>query len=146
MKSFDNIPEALHYATLILAADGHAYIVNVRGPKEIEQSLAAVVQVVPSTFIYNDGDLGMAVHMPFDPLSGTQMDLARFLDMEGNDIFDEYTIGDIPAFVMNFGQNVPRATRVLEYLLERVYEYPPGTVFRCEVYDEGLYEIGERAS
>jgi hypothetical protein len=41
---------------------------------------------------------------------------------------------------MNFGQNVPRATRVLEYVLERVYEYPAGTAFQCEVYDEGLYE------
>jgi hypothetical protein len=36
--TFDNIPEALRYAVYALAAHGHGYIINVCGPKEIEQS------------------------------------------------------------------------------------------------------------
>jgi hypothetical protein len=143
MGTFDNLPEALDYAVHALAARRHAYIINVRGPKELEQSRAATIQVVPSTYVYNDGDLGLAVHMPFDPSSGTFKELTEFLDTEGHDTFDEYRIDGILAFVMNFGQNVTRATKVLEYLLERVYEYPAGTAFQCEVYDQGLAENGD---
>jgi hypothetical protein len=135
--TFDSIPEALRYAVFALADQGHGYIVNVRGPKEIEQSHAAAIQVVPATFVYQDGDLGLAVHLPFDPSSGKFGELVRFLDTQGNELFDEYTHDGIPIFVINLGRDIGLATRVLEYMLERVYEYPTGTEFQCEVYDEG---------
>lgn len=79
MGTFDSIPEALRYAVRALADHGYGYVVNVRGPKEIEQSHAAAIQVVPATFVYHDGDLGLTVHMPFDPSSGTFTELVRFL-------------------------------------------------------------------
>jgi hypothetical protein len=135
--TFDNIPEALRYAIYGLADQGHGYIVNVRGPKEIERSHAAAIQVVPATFVYQDGDLGLAIHMPFDPSSGMFGELVRFLDTQGNELFDEYTHDGIPIFVINLGDDIGLATRVVEYMLERVYEYPPGTTFQCEVSDEG---------
>lgn len=138
MGTFDNIPEALRYAVYALADQGHGYIVNIRGPREIEQSQAAAIQVVAATFVYQDGDLGLAIHMPFDPSSGTFGELIRFLDTQGNELFDEYTYDGIPIFVINLGKDIGLATRVLGYMRERVYEYPPGTAFQCEVYDEGL--------
>jgi hypothetical protein len=71
MGTFDNIPEALRYAVYALADREHSYIVNVRGPREIAESRPAAIQVVPAKFVYQDGDLGLTVHMPIDPSSGT---------------------------------------------------------------------------
>ncbi len=145
METFDNIPEALHYATLSLAARGHAYVVNIRGPREVRRPGSSTVVVEPSSDIYDDGNLGLAVHFPYDPSSGWVKELAQFLDTEGHGVLHDYAIGDIPVHVMEFGQDVPRATKVLEYMLERVYGYPAGTAIRCEVYDRGPAVGGGRS-
>jgi hypothetical protein len=116
---------------------GHRYIINVRGPKEVKSSEAATIQVVPAYSVYDDGELGMTVHMPFDPESGTFGELVRFLDTQGHEDFDEYRHDGIPCFAINLGRDVDLAARVLLYLLEKVHEYPTGTSFLCEVHDEG---------
>jgi hypothetical protein len=115
----------------------------VRGPKEVAESKAATIQVVPESFVYEDGGLGMAVHMPFDPSAGTFLELVRFLDTQGHNLFDEYSHDGIPCFAISLGRDVGLATRVLLYMLGKVYEYPPNTEFVCEVYDEGASNADE---
>jgi hypothetical protein len=136
--TFDDIKEALHYVVFALAKHGHMYIINVRGPMELSQAQAPAIQVVPATFVHKDRDLGLAIHMPFAPTSRTFSELDRFLDEQGYDAPDEYQYKGKPILVINLGENVTLATRVLEYILERVYGYPFGTAFQCEVYDEGV--------
>jgi uncharacterized protein (DUF433 family) len=79
----------------------------------------------------------LTIHLPFDPASGTFAELVRFLDTQGTALFDEYRFQGIPCFVIRLGNDVELANRVLLYLLEKVYEYPPPTTFECAVNDEG---------
>jgi uncharacterized protein (DUF433 family) len=136
--TFDNLPEALRYTVDSLIGRGHKYIINVRGPREIETSAAATMQIVPASYIYESQDLGLTIHLPFDPGSETFLELVRFLDMQGNKLFDEYRFQGIPCFVIHVGRDVELAHRVLLHLLEKVYQYPSGTNFQAEVHDEGL--------
>lgn len=106
MATFETIPQALHHAVFTLAAKGHSYILNVRGPREIEQSQASTIQVVPSAFVYDDGDLGLTIHMPFDPASGTFTELVRFLGTQGNELFDRFERDEIPVFAIRLGQDI----------------------------------------
>ena len=138
--TFDNIPEALRYTVDSLISRGHKYIINVRGPREVEASEAATIQLVPACYVYEGRDLGLTIHLPFDPTSGTFLELVRFLDTQGNHLFDEHRFQDIPCFTINLDNDGELAHRVLLYLLEKVYEYPPGTNFQCEVFDEGLHQ------
>jgi uncharacterized protein (DUF433 family) len=80
--------------------------------------------------------------MPFDPTSGTFADLVRFLDTQGHELFEEYRFQGSPCFVNRLGTDVVLANQVLLYLLEKVYEYPTGTAFECEVHDEGRPDSG----
>jgi hypothetical protein len=141
--TFDNIPEALRYAVYALAAHGHGYIINVRGPKEIEQSAAAAIQVVPATFVYKDGDLGLTIYMPFDSSSGMRSELTRFLKIKGHELFDKYKYDGIPTYVINLGQDIQLTTRMLKFMLQQVFKYPRGTAFQCEVYDQGPVDTDE---
>jgi hypothetical protein len=120
MGTFDNIPEALRYTVDSLIRRSHSYIINVRGPGELEASMAATIQVVPANYIYGNANLGLTIHLPFDPASGTLPELVRFLDTQGNDLFDEFRFQGVPCFAISLGSNVELANRVLLYLLEKV--------------------------
>ncbi|HEX8199511.1 MAG TPA: DUF433 domain-containing protein [Isosphaeraceae bacterium] len=137
MGTFDNIPEALRYAVDSLIGRGRKYMINVRGPREIESSRASTIQVVPASFVYETADLGLTIHLPFDPASGTFVELARFLETQGHNLFDEYRFQGIPCFIIRLGSDIELSHRVLLHVLEKVYEYPAVTTFECEVYDEG---------
>jgi uncharacterized protein (DUF433 family) len=135
--TFDNIPEAIRYAVDSMIGRSHSYIINVRGPREVEASRASTIQVVPAKYVYEGGTLGLTIHLPFDPTSGPFTELVQFLDTQGHELFDEVRFQGIPCFVIRLGSDVELANRVLMYLLEKVYEYPAGTTFVCEVHDEG---------
>jgi hypothetical protein len=120
-----------------LIESGRKYIVNVRGPKEVASAQAATVQVVPGCYIYDWGDLGLTLHLPFDVCSGTFAELVNFLDTQGHELFDEYRYQGIPCFVISMERDIELAESILYYVLEKVYEYPRETPFICEVYDQG---------
>jgi hypothetical protein len=137
MGRFDRISEALRYTVYALANRKHAYIINVRGPREIRRNEAAAFQIVPATYLYDDGNLDPTLHLTFDPDSGDLSRLLRFQRMPGNEQFDEMNADGIPTFALRLGYNINVAKRWIEHVLTHVMNYPEGTDIECEVYDEG---------
>lgn len=140
MGRFDRIPEALRYAVYALAKRKHTYIVNICGPRERKRGKAAAFQVIPATYLFDDGDLGLTIHLPFDPESSDPRHLRRFLAMRGSNAFDQLSLDGMPVFVLRLGYNVKRAAQWIRHVLNQVYKYPEDAAIECEVYDQGLME------
>jgi len=136
-KVFDNIEEALRFVVERLIPTRHCYIVNVRGPNEIAKSHAATVQVVAENMVYENGEVGLSIHLPFDPASGEFQHLAEFVGTDLQEYCDEYRYDDIPCFALRVGTDVLLAEKVLRFILLHVYGYRNLAGFECEVYDEG---------
>jgi hypothetical protein len=135
---FDNIEEAFQFVVKRLVPKKHCYIVNVRGPGEIAKAHAATVQVVAENMVYENGEVGLTVHLPFDPASGTFQELVKFVGTDLTDVCDEYKYDGIPCFALRVGTDVWMAEKVLRFILLHVYGYGNLARFECEVYDEGL--------
>lgn len=136
-RSFDDIAEALGFAVNMLIGYGHGFVVNVLGPKEAKTNHASTVQIVGQGMVFNDGQLGLTLHLPFDPLSGTFDHLVEFLDLDVSTLFTEYKLRGIPCFAACFGTNVDLASKATLYVLGKVFGYDLSTTFTCTVFDEG---------
>lgn len=143
-RSFDSIPDALYFTVTMLIANGHGFIVNVLGPKEAEAGHAATLQVVAQGMVFGDGESGLALHLPFDVLSGEFEHLVEFLDLDASILFSEYKFNGIPCFVAPFGTNVDLAHKVILHVLAKVFGYHPSTAFACTAYDEGPLESSRK--
>jgi hypothetical protein len=135
--TFDNIEEALRFVADRLIPRRRAYIVNVRGPSEIAESHAATVQVVAENMVYKNGEVGLTIHLPFDPSSGEFRHLAEFLGTDLTEYCDEYKQDDIPCFALRVGTDTLMAEKALRFILLNVYGYNNLAGFECEVHDEG---------
>lgn len=135
--TFDNIEEALQFVVTRLVPNGHCYIVNVLGPNEAAKSHACTVQVVAENMVYENGEVGLTIHLPFDPASGEFRHLADFVGTDLTNYCDEYKQDDIPCFALRVGSDVVLAEKVLRFILLHVYGYKNLAGFECEVHDEG---------
>ena len=137
MKTFDDIEEALEYTVTTMIPQDHAYIINVKGSKEVAANAASTLQVVAQHMVYHDQDCGLTLNLPFDPASGEFLHLVEFVGSSLIEFFDEYKYDEIPCFALRFGTDVDVATKVIRFLLGEVYGYKEQTTFKCEVHDEG---------
>jgi hypothetical protein len=135
--SFNELEEALSFVVERLVSNRHHYIINVRGPKEIAKNHASTVQVVAENMVYENGEFGLTIHLPFDPASGTFQQLADFLGTDIAAICDEYNLSGIPCFGLRAGVDVLMAEKALRFILLHVYGYKNLTDFEVEVHDEG---------
>ena len=140
LAKFDDIEEAFRFVVERLIPKRHAYIVNVRGPREIAKNYATTVQVVAEDMIYRNGAVGLTIHLPFDPASGMFQHLAEFVGTDLNDLCDEYKLGDIPCFALRVGTNLLMTEKALRFILQNVYGYSNLADFEFEVHDEGRVE------
>lgn len=131
MKSFDSVAAAVSHVVMDLISNKHSYILNIRGPGPDTQPTD--LQIVPRHFVYDDGDLGLTLHLPCDPTSNKPEHLAA-LDLS---VFDKRQVGDIPCFEYYCGTDVNLVYRMVMYVLEKLHGYSPETKLTCEVYDEG---------
>jgi len=138
--TFDNIEEALQFVVERLIPKGHCCIVNVLGPNEAAKSHACTVQVVAEHMIYQNGEVGLTVHLPFDPASGEFRHLAEFVGTDLTYYCDEYKQDDIPCFALRVASNVLLAEKALRFLFLHVYGYKNLIGFECEVHDAGPVE------
>ena len=134
---FDNIEEAFQFAVGKLVPRNHCYIIDVRGPSEIAESKAATVQVVAENMVYENGAVGLTIHLPFDPTSGTFQELVKFVGTDLAERWNEFKYDGIPCFALRVGTDVLMAEKVLRFILLHVYGYGNLAGFECEVFDEG---------
>lgn len=137
MTARNPIREALRHTVDTLIADGHAYIIDVRGPREIFRKRSNCFQVVAETMVYRNREFGLTVHLPFDPSHGVSDTLLRFMEWPLRHVFDRYMWQGIPCFALRLGQDVEAAERILRLLLTDVYGYTTGTAFQCRIHDQG---------
>ena len=135
--TFDSIEEALQHVVDRVIPERHGYIINVRGPNEIIESHAATVQVVAENMVYENGEVGLTIHLPFDPSWGEFRHLVEFVGSDFEEYCDEYKYDGIPCFALRVGSDVLMAEKVLRFLLRSVYGYGNLAGFECEVHDEG---------
>jgi hypothetical protein len=135
MRRFSNPPAALNYIVDALIPKEIGYIVNVVGPAEDFTGHAATVQIVDQNKVYGDGELGLVLHLPFDPSSATHESFEMFKSFAKKVAFDDVTYDGIPCFAINFGTNLKLALHTLAVVLNEVHEYPELTSFNCEVYE-----------
>lgn len=143
--TFDNIEDALRFVVERLVPRRRRYIINVRGPKEIAKAYASTVQVVAEDMVYNNGEAGLTIDLPFDPSSGEFRHLAEFLDTDLAAHCDAYKYDKIPCFALRTGVDVLMAEKTLRFLLLRVHGYRNLTGFQSEVFDEGPIRTSPRA-
>lgn len=137
MTASNPIREALRHTVDTLIPAGHAYIINVRGPREIFRKRSNCFQLVAETMVYRTREFGLTVHLPFDPSHGVSDTLLRFMEWPLRHFFDRYMWQGIPCFALRLGQEVDAAERVIRLLLTDVYGYTTGTAFQCRIHDEG---------
>jgi len=131
------IREALRHTVDTLIPGGHAYIIDVRGPREIFRKRSNCFQVVAETMVYRNREFGLMVHLPFDPSNGVSGTLLRFMEWPLRHFFDRYMWQGIPCFALRLGQDVEAGERVIRLLLTDVYGYTTGTAFQCRIHDQG---------
>lgn len=136
-KTFDTMEMAFRYVVKKLISINHAYIINILGPLEHAANQATTVQVVAQELIFEDGECGLTLHLPFDFESGTSQEFIRFLGTDFSTVCDKCDFDGIPCFALRFGTDVPTAVEVTRYLLGEVYGYKRPTTFQCTVYDQG---------
>lgn len=135
--TFDNIEDALRFVVKGLIPRRRRYIVNVRGPKEIAKAHNSTVQLVAEDMVFNNGEPGLTIDLPFDPSSGKFRHLAEFLNTDLAALCHAYKYDKIPCFALRTGVDILMAEKALRFLLLRVHGYRNLTGFQCEVSDEG---------
>ncbi|HJZ60184.1 MAG TPA: hypothetical protein VKE74_34900 [Gemmataceae bacterium] len=135
MRRFHSPPEALDYIVETLIPDQRGYIANVVGPAEAVTDHAATIQIVDQNKVYEDGEFGLTIHLPFDPDSATHESFRLFERFPRRDEFDDVSYDGIPCFAFKCGTDTRTALNILAALLQGVYEYPPLTPFVCDVHE-----------
>jgi hypothetical protein len=142
VESFNDIRAALDYSVDHLTDKGHSFIITIRGSAEAFADHACTMQVVDQNRVFNDGNFGLALHLPFDLKAGCHGSLARFKEMQENASFSDVNYEDgIECYALAFGTDVPAALRMISIVLIKVYGYTVGDSFECKVYDEGAVDI-----
>jgi hypothetical protein len=144
MKAFSTIEAALDFTVKTLIPKKHTYVINVIAPKNADGNEPVEVQVVAQHMIYEDGNCGLALNLPFDTSSGEFTHLVEFMGSAISDLCDEYKWDGIPCFALRFGTNVEVAAKAIQFVLAEVYGYTQLDGFKYEVQDEGAVEPGAR--
>lgn len=140
MKTFDRIEDAMDFAVQELMVEGHQYIVNVLSPQDAAANRASTIQVVAEHMIYENRQLGLTVHLPFDPSSGESSHLVEFLGDSYAELCDEYKRDGIPCYALRLSHQADLAAKIVRHLLVKVFGCKEDDAFKCEVHDEGELE------
>ena len=118
-----------------------AYLVNVCGPREVEQGRAAAVQIVPGIYLGVEGAAGLPWlydcderGYPFDPRPlepywraiGMQPPFLQGID------------GPFHMIAMPLGSNIEAAAALVEAVMRHAYHYDLQTRYSCTIYDMGI--------
>jgi hypothetical protein len=136
MRRFKNPPAALDYVVDSLVPKRQGFTINVIGPAEEMTDHAATVQIVDQNKVYEDGEFGLTLHLPFDPASATHESYEAFKEFAKQVDFDDVSYDEIPCFAKKFGTDVAAALHMLAAVLHEVFEYPELTAFECEVHED----------
>ncbi|HEX7447768.1 MAG TPA: hypothetical protein VF306_09500 [Pirellulales bacterium] len=131
------ILNALRYVADEFIAKERGYIINVRGPREIVERRAAIVQVAAEHVVFDNRRAGLTIHLPFDPGSGEFQHLVEFIGTGLEEQCAEYKYQGIPCCALRVGSDIFMAERILRFILRQVYDYPSLAGFKYEVCDEG---------
>src|SRR5438552_3597933 len=106
MKAFAAVEDALNFTVTALIPQHHSYVINVIALKNADGNETVEVQVVAQHMIYEDGNWGLALNLPFDPASGEFTHPVEFMGSSISELCDEYEWDGIRCFALRFGTNV----------------------------------------
>ncbi|NJD37461.1 MAG: hypothetical protein FIA89_03945 [Geobacter sp.] len=143
--SFGDIPEAISYVLNTLVAAGHGYIVDIRGGWEIEKNEPSCMQIVPENAVFDNHNLDLMIHIPFDPKADTINELIRFTEFPLYRHFEHYTWKGIPCYAIRCGRDIDKLNRITRLLLVEVFRYTTAASIECNIFDEGLLIRDDKA-
>ena len=135
---FRTLREALHYTVSELIAKRHLYIVNVYGGERLSRGRQAALQIVDQEHVFHDGELGLTLHLSFDPTTCSDYQ-ARFLASPLKDRFVAVPWKGIPCFAATFGTNVDAAGELTYSILSSIYFNVDAMDLEYEVKDLGYW-------
>lgn len=137
MPSFDNVRDALEHCIEQLIPARHKFIVDILGEREAAAGKHNTLQVITQHLVKNDGDPGLAMHLPIDPELPESAAWVKHLDANYAGLYERIPIGPIGTTFIHLGRDVNGACQLVEFLLTKVFQYPADASFTCTVHDEG---------
>lgn len=136
MREFKSVPEALDYVVDRLIPHRRGYILDVVGPAEEFADHACTLQIVDQSKVFEDGEYGLTLHLPFDAESATHESHANFKRLEERSQFEDVGRDGIPAYALRFGTDIKAALQMTAIVLHKVFEYPELTTFSATLHED----------
>jgi len=137
MPEFSDYRAALDHCVAELIPRRHKYIVDILGEREAAVGKNATLQVIAQHLVKDDDSAGLALHVPIDPEQPESVAWRRLLDENYAGFFERLPIGPIGTTLICLGSDVDKACRLIEFMLTKIFQYPPDAEFYCFVHDEG---------
>ena len=137
--TFQNLREALDFAVAYIIPRRHLYVINVYGGGRLCRGQQAAIQIVDQEHVFLDGELGLTLHLSFDPRTCADY-YALFQQSPLRNLFAFTPWHGIPCYAAKCGTDVDAALNLSYRVLSTIYLNADALDLEIDVLDEGYWD------